>query len=159
MNREITYELSPELVRIGTRRFIFRSAGPSFIFSLIALVIGAAGLIMGGRSVFWWLLTILPFCHGFIWVNYYCRMTKKMDEMPDRRITVRSEPDSITFQTSERTSTIKWSYIKKVWKYPDILLLFTNSRMTYTLIPVAPLGEQLKQFIEDKVKEHGGQIA
>ena len=46
MQREISYEWSPELVRLGTRRFISRRAGRSLIvfavmvFSIAALTAG-----------------------------------------------------------------------------------------------------------------------
>ena len=44
MQREITYEWPPELLGIGTRRFISRYAGRSLIGFLIVLAIGIAGL-------------------------------------------------------------------------------------------------------------------
>ncbi len=78
--------------------------------------------------------------------------------MPDRHVTVHVEAESITFQTSEHTSTMKWSLIKKLWSFPDVLLVFTYGRWNYSMIPVAPLGEELRRFIEDKVKEHGGKV-
>ena len=79
--------------------------------------------------------------------------------MPDRKVTVRIEPESITFQTSEQTTTMKWSRIKKLWRYPDVLLLFTYDQQTYSMLPAAPLGEDWRRFIEEKVREHGGQVA
>ncbi len=79
--------------------------------------------------------------------------------MPDHRVTVRVEPESITFQTSERSTTLKWSAIKTLWSYPDVLLFFTYDRQTYTAVPVAALGEDLRRFIEEKVREHGKDAA
>jgi hypothetical protein len=158
MQREITYEWTPELVRIGARRFISRYAGRSLLAFLIVLAIGVAGLVMGDGSGFWWLLAIFPVVYALMWVRYYFRVTKILDEMPDRRITVRVEPETITFQTSEHTSIMKWSLIKKLWIFPDVLLVFPYGRWNYSMIPVAPLGDELKRFIEDKVKEHGGKV-
>lgn len=158
MQREITFEWTPELVRLGARRFISRYAGRSLVGFLIVLAIGITGLVMGDGSGFWWLITILPVVYALMWIRYYVRVTKILSEMPNRRVTIRVEPETITFQTSEHTSTMKWSLIKKLWSFPDVLLVFIYGRWNYSMIPVAPLGEELKRFIEDKVKEHGGKV-
>jgi len=119
------------------------------------MAIGIGGLIVGAGDGFWWLVIGAPAAYAGFWRAYYDRVKKIREEMPDHRVTVRVEPESITFQTSERTTTIKWSGIKAVWSYPDVLLLFTYDRQTYTAVPSAALGEELRRFIEDKVREHG----
>jgi hypothetical protein len=159
MQPEITYEWTPELVRIGARRFVYRYAGRSLMGFLVVLFIGIAGVVITNGDDFWWLITIIPIGYALIWVRYYLRVTKIADEMPERHVTVRVEAESITFQTSEHTSTMKWSLIKKLWSFPDVMLMFTYGHWNYHLIPVAPLGEELRRFIEDKVKAHGGKVA
>jgi hypothetical protein len=54
---------------------------------------------------------------------------------------------------------MKWSRIKKLWSFPDVLLLFTYTQQTYSMLPTGPLGEDGKRFIEEKVREHGGKVA
>jgi hypothetical protein len=39
------------------------------------------------------------------------------------------------------------------------LFLFTYDHQTYTMLPVASLGEELSGYIEEKVREHGGKVA
>jgi hypothetical protein len=158
IKREITYKWTPELVRIGTRRFIFRYAGRSLFGFLTVLAIGVAGLMVDNGEGFFWFITVLPFGYALIWVRYYFRVTKMSYGMTGRNVTVRVEPESITFQTSEHISTMKWSLIKKLWSFPDVLLVFTYSPLNYSMIPVAPLGEELRCFIEGKVKKHGGKV-
>jgi hypothetical protein len=159
MQREITYEWSPEFVRLSTRRFLFRYARRSFIFFLILFATGVCGLVFGGGPIFWWLVIGAPvFCVCF-WLAYYGRMKRIREEMPDPRVTLRVEPESITFQTSERCTTLKWSAIKRLWSDPDVLFLFTYDRQTYTAVPVAALGTDLRRYIEEKVREHGNEVA
>jgi YcxB-like protein len=98
------------------------------------------------------------FCVCF-WLAYYGRALKIRQEMPDKRVTLRIEPESITFQTNERSTTLKWSAIKLLWSYPDVLFFFTYDREIYTAVPVAALGDDLSQFIEQKVREHGKEVA
>jgi len=87
-------------------------------------------------------------------------MTKSFEELPDNRIRVRIEPESITFETNESISTMKWSAIKQLWKFPDVLLLSRyKSEMTCLVLPVAELGAEVSKAIEDKVRQHGGRVA
>jgi len=158
MQREITYELTPELARIGVRRFIFRNTRLFHIYFPIIMVIGIAGLVVGKGEVIWWFLTVFPIFYALMWLHYYIQMTKIIDENPDRSVTVRFAPDSITFQSSESSSTMKWPRIKMLWSFPDVLLVFFYGRGLYAMIPVAPLGEELRHFIQDKVKENGGKV-
>ncbi len=156
--REITYEWSPDLVKLGARRFIIRQAGRRLLVFLgIIAALVAALAFMGEAS--WWLLAIIALIPPFLWLVYYYRVTRIRYEMPDRRVVVRVEPESITFQTSEHQSTLKWSGIKKLWIFPDVLLLFTYTKQNYSALPTAPLGDELRRYIETKVKESGGEVA
>lgn len=92
-------------------------------------------------------------------ISYYFRATRIQAELPPRQATIRIEPEGISFVTSDYSSTMKWSLIKQVWKFPDVLLVFAFGKWNYTAIPVAPLGNEARQFIEDKVREHGGKVS
>lgn len=158
MQREISYEWSPELVRLGARRFISRYAGRSFIALAVIMMLAIVALTAGRTESFWWVVILVPVIYASVWFGYYRRAIKVGDDMPDRRVTVRIEPESITFETSEHTTTMKWSRIKKLWRYPDVLLLFTYDQQTYSMLPVAPLGDDGRRFIEEKVREYGGEV-
>lgn len=156
--REITYEWSQELVKLGARRFIIRQAGRRLlVFLCIIAALIAILAFMGDAS--WWLLAILALIPPCLWVVYYFRVTSIRYEMPDRRVTVWVDPESITFQTSEHVTTMKWSGIKRLWSFSDVLLLFTYTKQNYSVLPVAPLGEELRRYIENKVRESGGEVA
>lgn len=105
------------------------------------------------------IILILSAFYGLSWYSHYRRALKICEDMPDRKVTVKIEPESITFQTCEQTTTMKWSRVKMLWRYPDVLFLFTYSDQTFSMLPVAPLGEDAKLFIEEKVRAHGGQVA
>ncbi len=77
--------------------------------------------------------------------------------MPDRKVTLRIEPDGLAFQTSLYASSLKWAGIKKLWVYPDIVLLFYD-KAAYSVLPAAALAPDALSFIGQKVKEHGGTV-
>lgn len=155
MQREVTYVWSSDFVKISTRRFYARYARRSVVFCLVLMAVGIGALILGWGTGFCWLVIGAPVFFFYVWRAYYERALKICKEMPDRHVTLRVEPESITFQTSDRTTILKWSAIKEVWSYPDVLFLFTYGRHSYTAVPTAPLGDDLKKFIEDKVREYG----
>ncbi len=159
MRHEVTYEWTPEFARLCVRRFLVRHAGPSIVGCLVLLGVGLSGLITGTDSGFWEVVTILAGGYLLLWVRHYFSATRTLAEAPGRRIVLRVGPETVTFETSEHTSTMKWSLVKKLWSFPDVLLLFTYGRWNYLAVPVAPLGEELRRFILDKVKESGGKVA
>jgi hypothetical protein len=122
------------------------------------LVAGISGLWAGDGGGISWCLIWFSIIYAFVWLRYYLSVTKIYEKMPDRHVTVLVEVDKISTITSEHLSTMKWSLIKKVWSFPDVLLLFTYGKWNYFAIPVAPLGQELKNFIEDKVRECGGKV-
>jgi hypothetical protein len=121
------------------------------------VAIGIIGLIFqGGTGWFWWLVFGSPAAHFGFWHAYYDRVKKIHKEMPDHQIVVRVEDEAITFQTSERTTTIRWTGVREVWSYPDALLLFTRDRNSYTALPVAALGEELRVCLKKKTGVFSG---
>ncbi len=161
MQREITYEYAPLLVKAASRRFIWRRAGRGLVACCVIGGMGIAALVTGVASPWLSLVAIgLPVSVGAAWWRYYRRAADVCATMPDRHVTVRVGPESISFQTTEHTSTLKWSRIKRVWRFPDVLLLFTYDKTAgYTMLPTAPLGEELRRYVEDRVREHGGDVA
>lgn len=109
----------------------------------------ASGWIMIGFCV---LLVLL-------WVRHYFKTINVARERPDRGVTVCVEPDSITFRTSEKESTLTWSQFREVWSAPDVLLLFPHGSKSYIVLPVDALGEDLRRYIETNVRQNGGKVA
>jgi len=161
--RVITYEWSRDLSRAAARRYFSRRfRRPLIVFSIIgAVCIG--GLIFDPRKDMagaYWLPLIICLIPVLVFVRVYFKMTRAFEELSDKRVTVRVEPESITFETSESVSTMKWSAIKRLWRFPDVLLIFRykTADLTFSALPVAQLGAEVGRAIEDKVRQHGGQV-
>ena len=160
MQREISYEFSPALVRLAARRFIVRYAGAWLALSIPIMILGVAWLTLGTDQPLWWLAVILPAGFWALWVRHYLTVAKICDTMSDRRISVRVDDDSITLQSADGQATMRWSSIKRLWRFPEVLLLFWHRKdSNYSILPVETLGSELAQFIQDKVREHGGEVA
>ena len=105
-----------------------------------------------------WILIGLSVWIAFLFLGQYLRPVKLAEERSDRQVTVRVEPESITFRTSEKESTLKWPEIKEVWSSPDALMLFPQGSRSYIALPVASLGDDLRQYIETNVRQNGGKV-
>jgi hypothetical protein len=164
MQREITYEHSDALVKTAARYFVWRRAGPM----LARCGVAAAVLIMpatipdidGWRLAAAALVVIaVPFGIIASWFRYYRRAPQYCDKLTDRRITVRFDPDTITFQTAQGSSSVQWIRIKALWRFPEVLLLLTGGKPpTYSILPTEPLNSELRRFIEDQIRAHGGDV-
>src|SRR4051812_29957052 len=99
MNREFTFEYSPTLVRIAVRRFLSRYAKPSLFAALVLLCCGTASLYLTGDRV-WWLAIIAPILYAAWWSFYYSSALRILNEMQERRMTIRFDDESLTFQSA-----------------------------------------------------------
>jgi len=157
LSQDITYDWSPELVRNCTRRFILRGSRRTQALLLILLAFGIFCLVQGARAG--WVLIAFCIVMVLIWVRYYFNAIKVAKERTDRQVTIRVEPDGINFRTSLQESTIKWSLIKDAWIAPDIMLLFLHGSRNYIMLPVASLGDDLRQYIETNIRQNGGKVS
>jgi hypothetical protein len=53
---------------------------------------------------------------------------------------------------------IKLSDIKLAWSLPDALMLFPHTKSQYIALPVASLGEDLRQYIVTSIQKNGGKV-
>ena len=156
--RDVTYEWSRDLIRRSVWRFSSRRLGRAIAAVVLLLLLGIASAMAGFATWMPWLFISVAIGVGLVWLRYYLFVTKAYDEMRDRRITVRIEPDTITFRSSEMVSTIKWSLIKQAWSFPDVMLLFIYGRTNYVTLPVAPIGEELRSYVVERIRTHGGKV-
>jgi len=155
---EISFESSPALARLAALRYVQRGHGLGVTLMAVVAGVGGVALVMGFRQ--WYVITgIVLACVGLLaWVSYYLKSDKPFKSMPDPKVKVWIADDSIEFASSEQSSRIKWSRIKKVWKFPDVWLFFSYSESTFSLIPVEALSDETKALIEKQVIANGGRI-
>ncbi|QDU40456.1 hypothetical protein Mal4_48130 [Maioricimonas rarisocia] len=155
---EFTYHSSPALARLAAWRYIQRQVGLPLL-AVLLLVVGCTVAITAGYRD-WYVVTGLV-AGGLVllaWVNVYLRSDAAFRSMPDPAVTVRLDEETITFETSEHTSVMKWSRIRQVWRFPDVWLFFSYGGGAYTLIPTEMLTDGAKELIERRVTGQGGTV-
>ena len=164
--REFTFEKPVELYRTIRRRHFSRHMRRPCLGFLPIGIIGLLGVFAsfyrGGSGGAFWLLigiSILPFA---TWAIHNWSVSQIRAAGPAPRYTVRVEPESLTVKTEKASSTLKWSAISTIWKYPDMIFIFWDKKTNINhaiVLPTASLGEDLSRFIENRVREHGGVVA
>ncbi len=51
-----------------------------------------------------------------------------------------------------------WRIVKKLWRFDDVWLLFYTNQ-TYSTLPVGEIPDEVKQFIVDRIRSHGGKVS
>jgi hypothetical protein len=157
LSQDITFEWSPELLATCARRYLLRQSRRTQVIILLLLALGVFCLVKGMMGG--WVLVGLSIWFTFLLSRQYLRAVKLVEEIPDRKVTVRVDPESITFKTSQKESTLKWPQIKEAWSSPDSLMLFPQGTAQYIALPVTPLGEDLQKYIETNIRQNGGKIS
>jgi hypothetical protein len=109
----------------------------------------------------YWLLIVISILPFASWAVHNWAVGQIRAVGPAPRYTVRVDPESITITTEKGSSTLKWSRIGNLWKYPDMIFIFWDKKTDINhavALPTASLGEDLSRFIEDRVREHGGVV-
>ncbi len=159
MDREITVRYSPELIKFAVWQFWVRSVGlGGFVSFAVALLAFVYFLIAGDRS---WLLGFLGALVGLCLILgvlsyniYLSRSMEKFKRMDTPKAKFRFTDDRIGIESDIGWTELSWKMIEKVWKYPEVWLVFI-ARQGYITLPTAELDEELQQFITRKVQESG----
>ena len=156
LSQDITYDWSPQLLRISERRYILRKSRRTQVLLPLLLVVGIFFLVKG--VVAGWIFIGVSVWIAVLFLKQYLRAVAPADEKSDRQVTVRVEPESITFRTTQKESTFKWPQIKEAWSSPDVLMLFPRESRSYIALPVASLGDDLRQYVETNITQSGGKV-
>jgi hypothetical protein len=173
MDREISVRYTPQLVKTAVRCFWFRQVGWSTFIS-VCLVFAAFVYLLIARDRSWvyshwgpnWFLVVmivfgllLLFCVVFIKI---CLRSLKeaLEELAKRKSAVvvwRFTEGHISTRSDLATVEISWELIKKVWRFPEVWLLFF-SKDNYMTLPLQYVDNELRQFIAAKVTANGGAV-
>lgn len=172
--QEITYEVPRDLPRSGWRRYFFRRFGePLVVFSIIggasvaSLVLMIPGAIHnrnqdhnGGLTMVTLLGVLSGICFmvGLLYLRLYFRGRRAILGSVAQRVTLRVLSDTFSMHTNDTVSTRKWSTVKRLWRYPDLLFFFRSKHDPPIAVPSAQLRAEVIQAIEEKVRAYGGEV-
>lgn len=65
--------------------------------------------------------------------------------------------ESLTVSSDLGKSEMSWRAIEKIWKFPDVWLLFVSKSVFITL-PLSDIDASTQEFIAEQTLRHGGRV-
>lgn len=162
MQHQTTLNYNESLIRETVFAFWRKSFGPIFFITLIAVSFGLAVLVQrGDRS---WLVgalatslaLVIAFLIG-IYVVHYRNSLNKFHRMGRPQATFLVEDASFTLTSGIGSSTMEWSIVKEVWRFPSFwLLLFSKAQ--FVTLPLADMSREMQEFTLQKIRSAGGKV-
>ena len=162
MQYEFAYEITDELMRLGTRRFMaahFRWPVLVLFALYFALLVPfcmmnrwhfLCGVLFGAILVLLMMLVI-----AWLMRNRTASQAARRYPSPAARCTIGE--DGIRLENSLATSQLTWKAFQEVVRAPDVWLLLMT-RQHYFVLPAGPLAGDPGRFLAAQVAAAGGRV-
>jgi YcxB-like protein len=162
MSHEITLHYDESLLRRAAFQIWRRQIGVGFIITLVVLAVGLVTMIANGDTS--WLVGAAGTTLGMgilvriaLYVVHYRRALQRLKMMGKPEATLILSESSFTISSEIGSSTLPWSAISEIWRFPDFWLLFV-SRSSFSTLPLADFSAEAKAFFIERVRAAGGKV-
>ena len=100
------------------------------------------------------LLTTLAAALYFVRLN---RALWKLDRMPSKSVRFTFTDDALGMESDTARSEVAWQMVERIWRFRDVWLLFV-AKSVYVALPIVDLDQNVRDFIVDRVIQHGGRV-
>ena len=162
MSHQVVVTYDQEIVRKAIKYFWLRSftikefVGDSFILALFIY-----NVVTGDKS---WFLGFAGACViGILTIrlgSYFVPLKQglsRLEKMNSKTVTFHFTEGSLSAESDLGRWEVPWKLIEKIWKFPELWLLFPAQAGHFSL-PVAELSDEIRLFITGQVQKHGGKI-
>jgi YcxB-like protein len=152
---EFTYELTDELMRRSTRRWLQHYTGrrvPITLAVLLALLVPIClsddeGYVCG---FFFGALALLAVLVTIAYLARDRAAVRMVRQLPTRSARCTISEEGMTLENALAKSTLKWPLFQKVVRAPDVWLFFISKQQFFAL-PADKLSADVRAFIESRV--------
>lgn len=160
---QIKLHYTESLIRSAVVAFWWRTVGWKFLLAFFMLAGGVAYLLVAGdRSRFVGALgAVLGLALALVTVLYLMHFRgslARFRRMGSKEATLVAESDMLVLTSDVGSSELRWSAVGEIWRFEKFWLLFF-SRAQFVTLPLADLDAGAKEFIEERVRKHGGTVA
>jgi hypothetical protein len=162
VRHELTYEITDDLMRAATRRFVLHHAGWRVwialgLLTLLLIPICApeddhfiCGIFIGA-------VILLAVLVAVAYATRDRRAVQTARKLSTREARCVLTDDAIELENALARSAIKWPLVQKVVRGTDVWLLFM-SRQQYFALPADKLAGEAGEFLAARVKAAGGKV-
>ena len=162
MQHQTILTYSQPLIRQAVWGFWRRVVGLRFALAFGLATVGLASLLLAGdRS---WLVGVIAttlvfgilFLFALFFVHYR-NSVHRFRALGNARAELTATVSTLSFSSAAGTSSIPWSSVCEVWRFPTFwLLLFSKAQ--FATLPLADISPELQEFILERVRAAGGKI-
>jgi len=162
VNAELTIEYSPAIVTRAASRFLQRFFGVSGTVSLTLLWLIFGVLVAAGYHG-WFTIALATFLFtstvffGAVFVIYRRRAVAGLRRFVPPEVTFVFTDEGFSSKSSVGESFIRWQAVQKLWRFPEVWLLFVSDRQ-YVTFPVEQVPDDLRDHIAKKIQSTGAKI-
>jgi hypothetical protein len=160
---EISVAYSEDMVRVAARGFLvrFEFQGKMIVYALFMLVGGVHIQLISGDwflSIAFWCMIPVAFvlrCLVGLWSTRRSFAEFRLFQNPI--IVWRFSDEKVACQSELGLMEAPWRFFNAIWCFPEVWT-FNFGNSNYTILPIAPISEEIKQFIVGKIKANRGKV-
>jgi hypothetical protein len=159
---QIQVRYTESLIKRATMRFWLRFiAWHGFAVVVLMSVCLLYLLMIGDHS--WYVsvgatvLALAVLMGPSVYFVYRNRSLATFRRMAEPTVTMNFSDAGISTQSDLGGGNLAWRGITQVWTFPEVWLVFI-AKWHYFTIPTESLSDEVRQFIKQKVQEHGGKV-
>lgn len=162
MRHVVRLDYTEPLLRAAVLAFWRRTLGAGFVAAFV-LILGALVFLLwrGDRS---WVVGLLGAGLGFavviaggVYVVHLRNALAKFRAMGAPTATFSMDDASFSLASDLGSTTLAWSAITEVWRFPRFWLVFF-SRAQFVTLPVANLAADAQAFVLERIGAAGGRV-
>ena len=162
MTYQATVTYTKPIIRSAMRQFWFRYiAWHGFAVIAISTIVAAVLIATGDRSWVAGMFAVLSIISlatsTAVYVVLLRRSFWRFNHMHSKSANFTFSDESLTVASDLGKSEMSWRAIKKIWKFPDVWLLFVSKSVFITL-PLSDIDASTQEFIAEQTVRHGGRV-
>lgn len=162
MMHQATLAYDKTLMRRAAFAFVWHTCGLAFLITVVLITISLAWLLaLGDRS---WhigcLATSLVFALATVAALYFSHYQNGMTKLRDMGMPLVGlivEDSSFSITTGTARTTLRWSTVTAVWRFPGFWLM-CFSKLQFFTVPIASLSPEMRTFMLLRVRASGGKV-
>ncbi len=159
---ELTY--TKGLVQRGVRCYCMRSFDVRYWGLLLLVVAASAAYFFLALHVEAWILTIMGVSVALglvfpilVYAVHYRTSIRRFRQMSEPTVHFIAEADTFTFSSSSFTAELSVGVVTAIWKCSSDLWVIASER-GFNVLPIESVSQTMRAFIEECVRNAGGQV-
>lgn len=158
---QVEYQFDKALLKRAYIAWIKRTMKPFFVF--VALVVVVCWVILpllywaGFTTSLDYSLLFFPFLLALLPFTSYWTLQRNskamLNKLTNPTLVLSFSEEGLTYALDSNSSQVQWRYLEKLWTFKEVWLLFVSGNCYYP-IPLEVLSDEIKQFIQKKLKEN-----